>query len=60
MLNELSDAATKAQKTIVTARARLALANLYMRIDANRGVEELGHAIKTINALDGADFRLST
>jgi tetratricopeptide (TPR) repeat protein len=56
LLNELSDAATKAPKTIVTGRARLALANLYMRIDPNRGVEELANAIKTINTLEAPDF----
>jgi hypothetical protein len=56
ILNELSDAVAKAPKNVVTARARLALANLYMRIDANRGVEELANAIKTINAIEGPDF----
>lgn len=56
LLNELAAATDRAPKTIVTARAKLALANLYTRIDANRGVEELANAIKTINALEAADF----
>jgi hypothetical protein len=56
MLNELADATSKAPKTIVTARAALALANLYSRIDANRGIEELAHAVKAINELESPDF----
>ena len=56
VLNEISQAISKAPKTIVTARALLALAYLYAKIDVNRGVEELGNAVKTINALDSPDF----
>ena len=56
MLNEVADAAGKAPKTIVTARALLALAYLYAKIDVNRGIEELGNAVKTINALESPDF----
>lgn len=56
MLNEISDAAAKAPKTIVSARALLALANLYAKIDVNRGIEELGNAVKTINAIEAPDF----
>jgi hypothetical protein len=56
MLNEVADAISKAPKTIVTARALLALAHLYAKIDMNRGVEELGNAVKTINALESPDF----
>ena len=56
MLNEIADAAAKAPKTIVSARTLLALAYLYAKIDVNRGVEELGNAVKTINALESPDF----
>jgi hypothetical protein len=56
ILNEISGAISKAPKTIVTARALLALAYLYAKIDVNRGVEELGTAVRTINALESPDF----
>jgi hypothetical protein len=56
MLNELAGDIGKAPKTIVSARALLALANLYAKIDTNRGVEELGNAVRTINALESPDF----
>lgn len=56
MLNEISIAASKAPKTVVSARALLALAYLYAKIDTNRGVEELGNAVRTINALESPDF----
>jgi hypothetical protein len=56
LLNEIGDAAAKAPKTIVSARALLALANLYAKIDINRGIEELGNAVKTINAIESPDF----
>lgn len=58
MLNEIAGAVSKAPKTIVSARALLALAYLYSKIDVNRGVEELGNAVKTINALESPDFSL--
>ncbi len=58
MLNEVADAISKAPKTIVSARALLALAYLYAKIDVNRGVEELGNAVKTINVLESPDFSL--
>ena len=56
LLNEISNDIGKAPKTIVTARALLALAHLYAKIDMNRGIEELGNAVKTINALESPDF----
>ena len=40
----------------MAARALLALAYLYARVDTNRGVEELGNAVRTINALENPDF----
>ena len=56
MLNEIAGAVGKAPKTLVTARALLALAFLYAKIDVNRGIEELGNAVRTINALESPDF----
>jgi len=56
LLNEISNAVSKAPKTIVSARALLALAYLYAKIDVNRGVEELSNAVRTINALESPDF----
>ena len=56
MLNEVADTISKAPKTIVAARALLALAHLYAKIDMNRGVEELGNAVRTINAIEAPDF----
>ncbi|HEX6715702.1 MAG TPA: hypothetical protein VF088_01250 [Pyrinomonadaceae bacterium] len=56
VLNEIANAVSKAPKTITSARALLALAHLYAKIDTNRGIEELGNAVKTINALESPDF----
>jgi predicted RecB family endonuclease len=56
MLNEVANTISKAPKTIVSARALLALAYLYAKIDMNRGVEELGNAVRTINAIESPDF----
>lgn len=56
MLNEVADTISKAPKTIVSARALLALAYLYAKIDMNRGVEELGNAVRAINTLEAPDF----
>jgi hypothetical protein len=56
MLNEIADAAGRAPKTIVSARTLLALAHLYAKIDVNRGIQELGNAVKTINAIESPDF----
>jgi hypothetical protein len=58
MLNEIADAVAKAPKTIVSARALLGLAYLYAKIDVNRGIEELGNAVRTINSLESPDFSL--
>ncbi|HSL55033.1 MAG TPA: hypothetical protein VK868_11590, partial [Pyrinomonadaceae bacterium] len=56
MLNEVAQTIGKAPKTIVSARALLALAHLYAKVDMNRGVEELGNAVRTINAIESPDF----
>jgi hypothetical protein len=56
LLNEIANDVAKAPKTIVSARALLALAYLYAKVDTNRGVEELGKAVNTINALESPDF----
>ena len=59
MLNEVANTISKAPKTIVSARALLALAYLYAKVDMNRGVEELGNAVRTINTLESPDFSRS-
>lgn len=59
MLNEVANTIGKAPKTIVSARALLALAYLYAKVDMNRGVEELGNAVRTINTLESPDFSRS-
>ncbi|HYV84105.1 MAG TPA: hypothetical protein VE931_11345 [Pyrinomonadaceae bacterium] len=59
MLNEVANTISKAPQTIVSARALLALAYLYARVDVNRGVEELGNAVRTINTLESPDFSRS-
>lgn len=56
LLDEVAQATRKAPPTIVSARAQLALAYLYAKVDTNRGIEELGNAVKTINALEAPDF----
>lgn len=56
VLDEVAQAVSKAPKTIVSARALLALAYLYAKFDVNRGIEELANAVKTINALESPDF----
>jgi hypothetical protein len=58
LLNEIAAAGAKAPKTIATARALLALAYLYSKIDANRGIEELSNAVRVINAIEKPDFSL--
>ena len=56
LLDEIGESVRKAPKTIVSARAFLALAYLYSKIDTNRGVEELSNAVRTVNALESPDF----
>lgn len=56
MLKEISEAAAKAPKTIVSARTVLALAHLYAKFDVIRGIEELGNSVRLINALESPDF----
>ena len=47
MFNEISGELAKAPKTIVSARALLALAHLYAKIDPIKAIEELAHAVQT-------------
>jgi hypothetical protein len=56
MLDEIAAAASKAPNTVVTARALLALANLYTKVDTNRSIEQLGTAVRVINAIEKPDF----
>ena len=56
LLNEIATAGAKAPQTISTGRALLALAYLYSKIDANRGLEELANAVRVINGINNPDF----
>lgn len=56
LLEQIVSTAEKAPNTIVTARAFLAAASLYLRFDADRAVAVLAQAIKIINQLENADF----
>ena len=56
MLNAIAADAAKAPKSIVTARALLALAHLYAKIDTIRGIEELANAVRVINNIEKPDF----
>ncbi|HJS24733.1 MAG TPA: hypothetical protein VJ751_10300 [Pyrinomonadaceae bacterium] len=56
LLNEIAESVSKAPKTIVSARALLALAHLYAKFDMIRGIEELGNAVRIINTLEAPDF----
>jgi hypothetical protein len=56
LLNEISQSASKAPQTIVTARTFLALAYLFSKFDMIRAIEELGHAVSCINRLEAPDF----
>ena len=56
LLEQIVTTAEKAPNTIVTARAFLAAANLYLKFDANRAVSVLAEAIRSINQLEAPDF----
>jgi len=56
VLDEILSAAGKAPNTIVTARALLAVAHLYTRIDVGRSISVLGDAIKLINRIEAPNF----
>jgi len=56
LLERIIGTAEKAPNTIVTARAFLAAANLYLRFDPDRAVAVLAQAIKIINQLENPDF----
>jgi len=56
LLEQIVGTAEKAPTTIVTARALLAAANLYLKFDPDRAVSVLATAIKTTNQLESPDF----
>ena len=56
MLEEIVDAALKAPKTLATARALLAAAYLYTRIDMDRALAVLAESVKLINGIEKPDF----
>jgi hypothetical protein len=56
LLEQIITTAEKAPNTIVTARAFLAAANLYLKFDSDRAVSVLAEAIRVINRLEAPDF----
>ena len=56
MLEDIVDSAAKAPNTIVKARALLAVASLYTKIDMNRAVAVVAEAIDCVNRIENADF----
>ena len=56
ILEEVLEVTAKAPNTEVKARALLAVAYLFAKVDAIRGVGILGDAIKTINQMENPDF----
>ena len=56
VLEEVLEVTAKAPNTEVKARALLAVAYLFAKVDALRGVGILGDAIKTINQIENPDF----
>lgn len=56
MLEDIVDAAAKAPNTMVKARALLAVASLYTKIDMNRAVAVVAEAIDCVNRIENADF----
>lgn len=56
LLDEIITTSAKGPNTVVTARALLAAAYLYSRIDSSRAISVLEDAIRSINRLEFADF----
>lgn len=56
LLDDILTTAAKGPNTLVTARALLSVAYLYLKIDSNRAIVVLGDAIKSINGLESPDF----
>jgi len=56
LLDDILATAAKGPNTLVTARALLSVAYLYLQIDSNRAISVLGEAIKSINRLESPDF----
>jgi len=56
ILEEVADTVARAPSTVVTARALLGLAYLYIKIDVNRAIGLLSDAVKCINRLEAPDF----
>jgi hypothetical protein len=56
LIDEIVTTAQKGPNTIVTSRALLSAAYLYLRIDPNRAISVLGDAVKSVNRLEAPDF----
>ncbi len=56
LLDEIVNTADKGPNTIVTSRALLSAAYLYLKFDQNRAMSVLGDAVKSVNRLEAPDF----
>lgn len=56
LLEDIVTTATKGPNTVTAARALLAAAYLYLKIDPNRSISVLGDAVKLINRIESPDF----
>jgi hypothetical protein len=56
LLDEIITTAGKGPDTVVTARALLSAAYMYLKLDPSRSISVFGEAIKTINKIEAPDF----
>ena len=56
LLDDIIATAGKGPDTVVTARALLSAAYLYLKLDPGRSISVFGDAIKTINRIETPDF----
>ena len=56
VLEEIVETAGKSPNTVVSSRALLSAAYLYLKIDPNRSISLLGAAVNDINHIEASDF----
>jgi hypothetical protein len=56
LLDEIVTTANKGPDTVVTARALLSAAYLYLKLDPGRSISVFGEAVKSINRMESPDF----
>lgn len=56
LLEEIVETAEKSPNTVVSSRALLSAAYLYLKTDPNRAISILGAAVNDINHIDSPDF----